>query len=93
MATSTFLFISDASHGWLQVLKSEVEALGLAEKISSFSYYNPQTDFVYLEEDKDFPLFMDAYKAKYGDEIKLRESYQETWIGRDRYLPYKPSKN
>lgn len=89
MATSGFIFISDAGHGWLQVLPNEIRALGLEDQISEYSYYNPETNLVYLEEDCDAPLFLNAYRAKYGDEIQFKETHVgDEWIGRTRYERY-----
>ncbi len=51
-------FFSDQSHGWLKVLQSELESLGIAEKISKYSYTNDK--YVYLEEDCDATLFCNA---------------------------------
>ena len=83
MNTSLFQYISDASHGWVKVLKHEIDALGIAEQISSFSYINRHTGEVYLEEDCDAPIFLNAYKEKYGDEIRFHETHTEYWWGRD----------
>ena len=83
MSTSTFQFVADAGHGWLKVLRNEIEDLELLEDISSFSYYNPKTNEVYLEEDCDMPLFLEAYSKKYGDKIQLLESHTDWWWGRE----------
>ena len=83
MATSMFGFVADAGHGWLKVLRNEIDDLGIAKDISSFSYVNPHTGEVYLEEDCDMPRFLEAYKKKYGDEIRLIESHTDWWWGRE----------
>jgi hypothetical protein len=48
-----FPFYSDNGHGWFEVSMSQLESLGLRDKISTFSYYNPDEDMAYLEEDCD----------------------------------------
>lgn len=55
----TYTFYTDPGHGWLQVPKSELIELGVADRISSYSYQ--ELDTVYLEEDCDLSTF---FKAK-----------------------------
>jgi hypothetical protein len=43
-------FHEDPGHGWLCVKIAELEALGIADKITGFSYMRKQS--AYLEEDK-----------------------------------------
>ena len=69
-AMATYVFHSDAGHGWLAVKRHELIELGILEKISSYSYEKGKT--VYLEEDCDAGIFIEAMKAK-GIEIKCRE--------------------
>ena len=49
---------NDPSHGWLGVPMSELNRLGIAEKISPYSYRRGQ--MAYLEEDSDMPLYLAA---------------------------------
>ena len=49
-----YKFISDAGHGWLRVPKSECEGL----VFSTYSYTDGH--FLYLEEDCDAGIFMEA---------------------------------
>lgn len=60
---------SDAGHGWLAVKKEELVRLGIADKISSYSYERGKT--VYLEEDADATLFFETKKAL-GEPIELK---------------------
>ena len=55
-------FITDPGHGWLEVSIDEVYALGIEDQISSYSYVRGER--VYLEEDCDAGLFIEALKAK-----------------------------
>jgi len=72
-----YYFHSDPGHAWLAVKRKELIQLGILDKISSFSYQKGST--VYLEEDCDAGVFLDAKKAA-GEEItrnNIRDSYQE----------------
>lgn len=69
-----YIFHSDPGHGWLAVKEKELIELNIAHKISSCSYHKGNT--VYLEEDCDAGIFIEALKAK-GIEFKHRDSYQE----------------
>lgn len=51
----------DAGHGWYRVDKAIAIVLGIADKISCFSYED--STHVYLEEDSDAGLFFGAVKA------------------------------
>jgi hypothetical protein len=57
-----YVYFTDAGHGWLRVKKTELEALGIADQITPYSYqYN---NWAYLEEDRDMSTF---FKAKGWD--------------------------
>jgi hypothetical protein len=49
----------DSGHGWLEVSKAKLKSLGIAHKISSFSY--EKGNKAYLEEDCDTSLFFESY--------------------------------
>ena len=55
-------FHTDASHGWICVKIAELEALGIADKITSFSYQRKQS--AYLEEDTDYTTYLNALKER-----------------------------
>ena len=71
MATIKKFFHSDSGHGWLAVKRKEVEQLGIADKVSKFSYVKGKT--VYLEEDTDVGLFLNAAKAA-GLEVEVKDA-------------------
>ena len=76
-------FIEDPGHGWLEVEKTDITTLKIASKISGYSYKNKS--MVYLEEDCDAALYMNAAKAA-GWDVALTFVHQEnTFI---RNLPY-----
>lgn len=55
---STFKFYFDDGHGWLAVKKKYLKELGIADKISQYSYQKGLT--AYLEEDCDAEVFIKA---------------------------------
>ena len=61
----TFKFYTDPGHGWVAVKIELIRELGVLDQISTYSYYRGLTAF--LEEDCDATIFLDAYKAKYGE--------------------------
>lgn len=50
----------DAGHGWLQVPRSDLVALNISDKITSYSYQKGSD--VFLEEDADLSTFCRAYE-------------------------------
>jgi len=81
----TYRFIEDSGHGWLEVRHSELKALGIADKISPYSYSNGE--WAYLEEDCDVGVFMAAkgeidYRVDYIDGhcyVRDYNSYPPAW--------------
>ncbi len=69
-----FTFYSDSGHGWLKVPFITLVVLGIKNKISSYSYVSNDSKNVYLEEDCDASIFIEAYKQKYGA-INIAEKY------------------
>ena len=61
-----FTFHEDAAHGWLEVSYQDVTDVDIHNEISEFSYINRFLEKIYLEEDCDYTLFMNAFKNKYG---------------------------
>jgi len=66
-----FQMYSDPGHGWIKVKKSLLIKLGIADKISTYSYM--RKDDAYLEEDRDASLLISALKAK-GKTFEYKES-------------------
>lgn len=67
-----FVFYSDAGHAWVEVPMDLVKELGIADKISAYSYR--KGDNAYLEEDCDASLFINALQ-KAGMDFKFQEHY------------------
>ena len=76
-------YITD-SHGYLVVKHKELEELGIASKISPFSY--KMGDKVYLEEDCDAYMFMNTYKEVKEDPMVIDWIHQE--IPKDKMARY-----
>lgn len=82
------LYIEDAAHGWLQVPRTLLGSLGIADSITSYSYQ--RDGMVYLEEDLDMTTFWNAYEASYGIAPVFERYYVPRWPGR-HYDTYKPA--
>jgi hypothetical protein len=66
-------WLSDPGHGWLAVPITDLEALGIADKISRYSFKHEAT--AYLEEDCDASLYLSALKASGVDLNALEQSH------------------
>ena len=64
-----FDIYDDPGHGWLKVPVSLLGRLGIAGKITSYSYLRGK--FAYLEEDCDARTFLEAYRAKFDIDPKF----------------------
>ena len=85
----TYIWANDAGHEWLAVKRSELVDLGIDQDITIFSYVKGGT--VYLEGDCDAARFIDAYKAKFGSEPKMRMGkHWDRWPGRS-FEAYRPT--
>ena len=75
MKNKTYTFYEDPGHGWVAVPIDDLIALGVADKITSYSYL--LGNMAFLEEDCDLPTFVRAYKKKFGKAPKGKTVYQE----------------
>lgn len=67
VAPMRFKFICDPGHGWLRVPHKVIRDVGLSSK--SFSRYSyVDNDYMYLEEDCDAGVFLQAYQNITGSE-------------------------
>ena len=75
---TTYTYHTDAGHGWLEVPYRDLLNAGLhMSQVSGFSYAQVTDQYVptlYLEEDCDMPLFLNALQAK-GEEFELVEQH------------------
>lgn len=65
--TITLLVFEDPGHAWVRFSKKRLAELGIADKITSFSYQNGNNAF--LEEDYDLSILANALRER-GYEIK-----------------------
>lgn len=65
---------TDPGHGWGAIKRHDLNALGIADKVSRYSYQRGQT--VYLEEDCDLSLLIHALRQK-GDEPVFIEKHTD----------------
>jgi hypothetical protein len=70
--TITLQMFSDPGHGWVRFPRSRLVRLGIADKISPYSYQ--RGDQVFLEEDCDLTVLITALRAQgYADtDIQFR---------------------
>ena len=79
-------FYADPGHGWGAVKKQILRDLGIADKISPYSYMKGDT--VYLEEDCDLPTLITTLAQK-GVTITYQENHTNDDSPIRRYLHYK----
>lgn len=70
-------YFQDAGHGWVRVKMSELVELGIADKISSYSYVSASGKSVYLEEDLDLSTFLSAKRIEKLSDLNIREKYSD----------------
>jgi hypothetical protein len=70
MITRKLTFHADPSHGWLEVPATDILALHIIPS----HYSHMHGDKVYLEEDCDFSLWLEA-KRDAGEEFDLTEHH------------------
>jgi hypothetical protein len=63
---------ADPGHAWARIPKAKLVQLGIADKISTYSYQNGANAF--LEEDCDLSVLVVALRDR-GYEIKFNESH------------------
>ncbi|NDH07496.1 hypothetical protein EBX93_16520 [bacterium] len=77
---------SDPGHAWAAVKIAQLEKLGIADKISAYSYMRGQS--AYLEEDCDLSVYLQALKDK-GIEYSFIEKHTEKRHPIRSYASYK----
>ncbi len=73
-----YIYEQDPGHGWLGVPEIEVKQLGIAEAISSCSYWDRSRALVWLEEDCDMSVFLMAKLADEFTEANLNRAADAT---------------
>lgn len=82
----TFNFHADPGHGWLEVPIELVRELGIADKISRFSYVSRDQKIAYLEEDCDAHRFVQA-----AENAGMRVTPNYMHSNRDSFIRNLPS--
>ena len=85
MKTHTFTIFADPSHAWCKVHFKKLFDLGIAHKVSPYSYMRGV--YAYLEEDCDLSLLIEAIKAR-GDNIGFIEKHTNKRSKIRSYLSY-----
>jgi len=77
---SKFSYYRDAGHGWIAVKKNILEKIGIADKITNYSYKRGK--MAYLEEDCDMSTFIKAFRQHFGWEpnISVVDHGNYSWV-------------
>jgi N-acetyl-anhydromuramyl-L-alanine amidase AmpD len=81
----TLQVFADPGHAWARFPKARLQALGIADKVSTYSYQRGQ--YAFLEEDCDLSLLIKALRER-GYEVKFKEAHtnrQSKIRGYDHY--------
>ena len=87
MKKITLQIYEDPGHAWVRFPKERLAALGIADKITSYSYQ--RKDMAYLEEDCDLSTLISALRAAGYGEIKFKESWTNRYSKIRNYDSYK----
>ena len=77
---------ADPGHAWARFPKAKLVQLGIADKISTYSYMNGSNAF--LEEDCDLSVLVVALRDR-GYEIKFNESHTNKQSKIRNYATYR----
>ena len=76
----------DPGHGWARVAKARLVKLGIADKISSYSYQ--RGGMAFLEEDCDLAVLFTALKQR-GYEVQFTSTHTDRQSKIRNYETYK----
>ena len=77
----------DSGHAWARFPKARLVKLGIADKITPFSYQNGANAF--LEEDCDLATLINTLQAQ-GFKVKFEETYTNRQSKIRGYCSYQP---
>ena len=86
MQTLKLKYFTDPGHGWVSVKREKLAALGIADKISTYSYMRGAS--AYLEEDCDLSALYAACDA-HGIQIELTTKHTDRRSPIRSYATYK----
>jgi len=78
---------ADPGHAWARFPKAKLVSLGIADKISTYSYMNGSNAF--LEEDCDLSTLISALRENGYTDIKFNESHTNKQSKIRSYNTYK----
>ena len=81
----TLKFYADPGHGWVAVKRKLLDELGIADKISLYSYQKGQT--AYLEEDMDLDTLLKALGER-GIGVRLEEKHTNRYSPIRNYMRF-----
>lgn len=81
----TLKFYADPGHGWVAVKRKMLDELGIADKITSYSYQKGKT--AYLEEDLDLGTLLTALGER-GIGVKFTEKHTNRYSPIRNYYRY-----
>lgn len=81
----TLKFYADPGHGWVAVKRKMLDELGIADKITSYSYQKGKT--AYLEEDLDLGTLLTALNER-GIGVKFTEKHTNRYSPIRNYYRY-----
>ena len=81
----TLKFYADPGHGWVAVKRKLLDELGIADKITSYSYQKGKT--AYLEEDLDLGTLLKALNER-GIGVKFTEKHTNRYSPIRNYMRF-----
>ena len=87
MNTRIIKVYADPGHAWASVPVEELVDLGIAHKISSYSYRRFGSNLANLEEDCDLSLYIEALKVR-GIPVKFEEFHTNKYSRIRSYRPF-----
>lgn len=81
----TLKFYADPGHGWVAVKRKMLDELGIADKITSYSYQKGKT--AYLEEDLDLSTLLTALNKR-GIGVRFTEKHTNRYSPIRNYYRY-----
>lgn len=89
----TYRYLQDPGHGWIEVPVAELAALGIADRITHYSYISRDGTLAYLEEDCDASTWHDAAVrvGKFPDLVEVVEPRADSFVRGLRPYPEHPN--
>jgi hypothetical protein len=82
-----FTIYADPGHSWAKVPRKLIHSLGIAHRITPYSYQ--RGEYVYLEEDLDLNTFVEAYRAQISPALQFVEKYTDRSSKIRTYFSYR----